>query len=106
MWQDILTILKNPTSNFTIIFVVTILVIVPNFPKIAKYVPFLKAVWTPKVDYEKIATNHMHQMPEVLSKLNTIENGMSAMIETQTEQGKILIKHETLLGLLVDNKIK
>lgn len=105
MWQSILHLLENPTSNATIIIVVLILVIIPNFPKIAQYVPFLKTM--PKVDYEKIATNHMHQMPEVLSKLNIIEIGMNANTQTldrHTEKLDIMGNRITRVETLLDVK--
>lgn len=95
--EYIIKLLEHPTSNATLIIIVAIIIIVPNFPKIAKYIPFLRAVTSDKVDYEKIATNHMHQMTEVVEKLTIIDGKIDKMSDKMSLHGERISKLEGLL---------
>ncbi len=45
----------------------------------------------------KIATNHLHSLPDMEKSLARIEQGQTKMLDTQTKTNEILIEVKTLL---------
>jgi hypothetical protein len=113
--------LDNPTSNATIIIVVALIVIIPNIPVIAKYLPIFKANFAKDTnekkyseienhlkvieglykDNKKFQENHsMHEIPEIKENVEKIHAKLDKFLDVQIEQGKEIAKHGEAIAFL------
>lgn len=113
--ESLLTFLENPTSNAVIIIVV-IAFAVRDIPAVARYIPFFKKVNKisdvqdekyPQIekmlrqiekshqDIITFQTNHsMHEIPEIVKKLDKMDIKLDSVIEKQAEHGERISRIE------------
>lgn len=109
--EHLLSFLENPTSNATLIIIVAIVVIVPNIRYISKYIPVLNRIFKisdtqdekyPQViegieimkKLDKIADNHLHELPEMKRAVDRIETKMDELYKISSSHGERISKIE------------
>lgn len=109
--EKLLHFLENPTSNATLIVVVALIVIVPNIRYISKYIPILNKIFKisdvqdekyPQVlqgveiirKLDKIADNHLHELPDIKKSVDRIEVKMDELYKISSSHGERISKIE------------
>ena len=109
--EKLLNFLENPTSNATLIIVVALIVVAPNIPYIAKYIPILNKIFKisdtqdekyPQVlqgieimkKLDKIADNHLHELPDMKRAVDRIEEKLDDIYRISSSHGERISKIE------------
>lgn len=108
---QIFNFLQNPTSNATLIIIVVVLVVIPNIKQIAQFIPIINKIFKisdiqdekyPREEQsleimkklDKIADNHLHELPDMKKTIDRIEAKMDELYKVSSSHGERISKIE------------